>query len=381
MSLVADLRMLARGLMGHTPPPLVARRARPGDAARAGSDRPGGAERGPVAAERAGLASVPRAGQARPVVVTAVKRETADAVSLTFRDPTGAPLAFTPGQFFTVEVAIGGERLRRAYSASSDSRTTDTATITVKRVAGGRVSGFLVDQAAPGLSLAVLGPSGEFGLDGAPAHVVAIAGGSGITPIMAIARTRTAPLDLIYGNRDRAAIIFADELAGLAHVRVRHVLGAEGLHAAALAAELAALAPPAGTRYLLCGPAPMMQAAREVLAARGVAPEDVREERFFAPARPAAPLAAQPVTIRRGARAHQVTVPAGATILEAGLAAGVPMELSCAMGGCGACAVTLVDGDVLLDEPSCLTAAERARGVILACVARPTSPCTVEAKP
>ncbi|MCA9676280.1 MAG: 2Fe-2S iron-sulfur cluster binding domain-containing protein, partial [Myxococcales bacterium] len=70
-------------------------------------------------------------------------------------------------------------------------------------------------------------------------------------------------------------------------------------------------------------------------------------------------------------------VPPGSTILDAGLAAGVPMEFSCAMGGCGACAVDLRDGEVELDEPNCLSPEERARGRILACVARPMSPCTV----
>ena len=367
MSLVADLRMLARGILGHTPPPLIARPRRP------------------VAAPTV------RAGQARAVVVTAVVRETADAVSLTFRDPTGAALAFVPGQFFTIEVVLDGVRLRRAYSASSDARITDTATITVKRVAGGRVSTFLVERAAPGLGLAVLGPSGDFTLTDPPRHLIAIVGGSGITPIMAIARAvlSGAPdtrLDLIYGNRDRAAIIFADALDALAQahptrLQVRHVLGAEGLDAAAIADAVAAIAPPDDARYLVCGPTPMMVAARTALAARAVAPGQIREERVFAPARPAAPIAAQPVTIRRGVATTRVIVAAGDTILEAGLAAGVPLALSCAMGGCGACAVTLIAGDVVLDEPSCLTAAERGRGVILACVARPTSPCTIEAPP
>jgi ferredoxin len=49
------------------------------------------------------------------------------------------------------------------------------------------------------------------------------------------------------------------------------------------------------------------------------------------------------------------------------------------MGGCGACAVKLTAGEVAMDEPNCLGAGERAAGTILACVARPLSPCTVEA--
>jgi ferredoxin len=127
----------------------------------------------------------------------------------------------------------------------------------------------------------------------------------------------------------------------------------------------------------------MMAAARAALEARGIEPARIKEERFSAPARRqvAQVTSAQPVTIRRAGVALDVIVPAGATILDAGLAAGVPMKLSCAMGGCGACAVTLTAGDVVMDEPNCLGAAERAQGKILACVARPVSPCTVEALP
>ncbi|MBK9034240.1 MAG: ferredoxin--NADP reductase [Myxococcales bacterium] len=362
-----DVTMVARGLVGLTPSPLVARPPR--------------------------AAARPVAGAARAVVIEAVTRETADAVSITLRDPSGAPLTFTPGQFFTIEATIAGERVRRAYSASSDPRDRDRATITVKRVAGGRMSTFLTEQARPGQALGLLGPSGDFALAPAtaPRDVIAIAGGSGITPIMAITRAALADepgarVTLIYGNRTRAAIIFADALADLAarypgRLTIAHALDdVDGaLTPATLAAHLDAAAPGAGAAYLLCGPDPMMALAQATLAERGVAADLIRAERFYAPARPSAPTAAQPVTIRRAGVVTRAIVRPGDTLLEAGLAAGVPLKLSCAMGGCGACAVTLVEGDVTMDEPNCLSAGERAGGKILACVARPTAPCTVEA--
>lgn len=146
-----DVTMLMRGLAGRTPPPLVKRMERRAVAGR-------------------GVA-------VRMVVVETVARETADAVSLTLRDPSGAELAFTPGQFFTIEATIDGERVRRAYSASGDARDRSRATITVKRVAGGRMSTFLCERAAAGMTLGVLGPSGDFALPAAtaPRHVLAIA--------------------------------------------------------------------------------------------------------------------------------------------------------------------------------------------------------------
>jgi len=381
-SLRRDVRMVVDGLRGRHPPAVITSRISPV------------------------YPAVPDAGsaaRARTLEVVEVRRETADAISLLLRDPTGRAIEVVPGQFFTVLVTVGGEELRRAYSASSSPLVTDTVTLTVKRIAGGRVSSYLHDHAAPGLRLAVLGPSGDFTVAAdaaATRHVFAIAGGSGITPIMAITRAVLAAephstVTVVYGNRDAAAIIFAAELDALAaahpdRLRVRHVLeDAAGrpdartgrLDAATVGALIADAAPDA--TFYVCGPEGMMAEARAALAARAVPAARIREERFTAPARRevARTATAQPVTIRRAGVALDVVVPPGATILDAGLAAGVPLRLSCAMGGCGACAVTLTAGEVVMDEPNCLTDVERARGTILACCARPLGPCTVEAAP
>jgi ferredoxin-NADP reductase len=225
---------------------------------------------------------------------------------------------------------------------------------------------------------------------------VLIAGGSGITPILAILRavlahepgTRAA---LLYGNRSPADIIFRAELAELAarhpdRLVVRHVLEAPGdlaatagrLDRATVAAELDALGERAADAdYFVCGPTAAMAAVRDELAARGVPPARLHEERFATPERAARPHAAQRLTVRVGAAVHEVVVAPDATLLDAGLAAGVAMPYSCAMGGCGACAVDLTAGEVDLDEPNCLSPDERARGRILTCVARPSGPCAI----
>jgi ferredoxin len=62
-------------------------------------------------------------------------------------------------------------------------------------------------------------------------------------------------------------------------------------------------------------------------------------------------------------------------VLEAGLAAGLPMPYSCAMGGCGACKIRLERGEVVMREPNCLGAREREAGYVLACVSNPAGPC------
>lgn len=102
---------------------------------------------------------------------------------------------------------------------------------------------------------------------------------------------------------------------------------------------------------------------------RGAPAERVHEERF---------TQTQPVEVRLGGVPHRVMAAPGATVLEAGLAAGLPLPYSCTLGGCGTCRVTLLSGEVRMEEPNCLTHEERERGQVLACVARPVSPVTVE---
>jgi ring-1,2-phenylacetyl-CoA epoxidase subunit PaaE len=376
-----DLAAVAASLVGRAPAPV--------------------ATTTPPAKARA--AAPPASHAARPVRVAHVVRETPDAVTLVLEDPTGAHIRFAPGQFFTLCVRIDGEVHKRAYSASSDALTAGSVSVTVKRVPGGRVSRHLVDNIREGDALEVLGPSGSFTPmpASAPRLLVLLGGGSGITPLASIARTLLASepatrIALVYGNRAPGDVIFKDALDALVAEHaprfvVRHVLeqppagwtgGTGRLDAAALARELDALAEPdaPANEYLLCGPAPMMQAARACLEGRGVAASRIREERFVSAHASASSIesAPQPVKVRMQGREREFVVAAGRTVLEAALDAGVDMPFSCSVGGCGTCLVRLAEGRVDMDEPNCLTSGERAGGYVLACVSRPSSPCSFE---
>jgi ring-1,2-phenylacetyl-CoA epoxidase subunit PaaE len=112
----------------------------------------------------------------------------------------------------------------------------------------------------------------------------------------------------------------------------------------------------------------------------------VHVERFVTGPRPAVgaalerPSGVRPVTLRVKGRTYEGVALAGATLLEAGLAAGAPLAFSCAVGGCGACRVRVASGEVEMDEPNCLEQAERDRGYVLACVGRPRGACVIEAE-
>ena len=391
-----DAAMVARRIAGKRPAPFTTRDA--GSSPSSAHPPEGG-----NVAERMAALLAPRTARVARVV-----RETPDAVTLVLEDPedpAGAPFRFAPGQFFTLLVPIGAEVLRRAYSASSDAHDTARVAVTVKRVAGGVVPNHLNDVVREGDLLQVLGPSGSFTPPPAEEdgrHLVLVAGGSGITPMMSIARTVLASepgarITLIYGNRREEDVIFLDALDALARAHaprfsVRHVLseppagwggGGGLLEESVVRRELERCGALTDALYFLCGPEPMMTAARKALRARGVAEGRILEERFNMPhlrARSAGGAGAGPqvLTIRaNGAGTREVYVAPDQTLLEAGLSAGVPMDYSCAMGGCGACKVRLCAGEVEMEEPNCLTAQERAGGYVLACVSRLGAPATI----
>lgn len=378
-----DAKMVIDGLAGRSPPPF--------------SSRPGGQSRA------APTPSAVLAG-ARPMRVATVTRETPDAVSLTLVDPRGEAIAYRPGQFFTLAVRLDGEVLRRAYSASLPMEAATPAgsvRLTIKRVAGGRVSNHLVDHAAVGDILDVYGPSGSFVVDTPAKTLVLLAGGSGVTPLLAIAMdvlTRHPETRIVFvvGNRSHEDIIFRGELAALAErfpaqLSLRLVLsdppaewagGVGILDAATTTRELGALE--GDVDAYVCGPTPMMDAGREALLSLGAAAERIREERFSSPTH--APTTDRPrgdvaVTAVVGGRRYSVVNRSHETVLESALGAGVPMPYSCTMGGCGACRVKLLEGEMVMEEPNCLTPQERADGYMLICIGRATRAAVLESAP
>ena len=336
----------------------------------------------------------------RTVRIAEIRRETPDAVTLLLEDPTGAPFHFKPGQFFTVDLRIRRKPVKRSYSASCLPGG-KTLALTIKRVDRGLASTHINGKLRAGDTLTLHGPSGSFLVEpdaSATRELVLVAGGSGITPMMSIAASILAlepgtKLTLLYGNRSLADAIFADALATLARdhgarFTVRHVVqhadeawtGGKGiLDAATVAAELDALDPSPDAHFYVCGPAPMMRGTRRALLARGIPATQIHEESFAPPTVTDAPTKPQPMTVvRAGATLATVEVPAGKTLLQAGLKASLPMAYSCSAGSCGECMLHLVEGEVTMAEPNALTPDERAKGCILACVARPRTPVKVE---
>lgn len=342
---------------------------------------------------------------ARRLRVRAITQETELARTFELEDPTGVPFRFAAGQFLVVRREVNGEVLRRAYSISSildsyrasSEGTAQTVSITVKRIEGGRVSTSLVNELKPGDWLEVSGPSGVFSArtsETGPRQVVLVAGGSGITPmrsiVHALLREESATrLVLLYGNRSREDTLFRTELESLERtysgrfklIQLRETgAPAEGVHVgrpdeATLVALFQAHGLARADLVLSCGPRPMMDALRGALGRLRIDLERLREERFDIgrgeePSDVTLPLESE-VNVMRDGVASRFVVTRGQTLLEAATESGVALPFSCQLGGCGACKVHLSEGDVVMEEPNCLSARERAEGLVLSCVGRP----------
>jgi len=326
----------------------------------------------------------------REVRVVEVRRETPSAVTVVLED--GKPFDFQPGQFFTLVADVGGRQVRRPYSASSVPGSSRLE-VTVKQVGSGRFSTHVHGLAA-GDRLFVRGPSGAFHLpEDSSAGVVLIAAGSGVTPMMSMIRTLlstsgTGRIALLYSNREVEETIFDAELARLGEQHpgrfsVTHVLTSRQgrLDVAGVREWITALALP-GPRFYVCGPEPLMDTVRQALNELGVPGDHVLVERYASgPSAAVVSDVPQRMSVEDGGQnIGAVVVEPGQTLLDAGLAAGLPMPYSCTVGSCGECVVKLLGGKVSQQEPNCLTAQQKAAGQVLACTSTPLSEVTVDVK-
>ncbi|MFJ4828955.1 2Fe-2S iron-sulfur cluster-binding protein [Streptomyces sp. NPDC088747] len=331
----------------------------------------------------------------REVRVTEVRGETPTSVTLVLEDAGRNPgsFDFRPGQFFTLVADIDGRPVRRAYSASS-APGASRLEVTVKHVDGGRFSTHVHRSLRAGDRVAVRGPSGSFHAEPQPPNeIVLVAAGSGVTPMMSMIRTRLADragrdrIALLYSSRSTDEIIFADELTRLAkdhpdRLSVTHVLTRRDgrLDADGIRRWITGLVPAKDAHYYTCGPEPLMDAVQDVVTGLGVPVELVHQERFASGTDTGTAVTVpREMTVEEdGHTVGTVVVEPGQTLLDAGLAAGLPMPYSCTVGNCGDCTVRLRSGEVTQNEPNCLTPQQQADGYVLTCVSCPLSKVTLD---
>ncbi|GAA4015153.1 phenylacetate-CoA oxygenase/reductase subunit PaaK [Sphingomonas swuensis] len=337
--------------------------------------------------------------------VAEIVEETAEARSLRFAIPPELADVFRyrAGQHLTLRAEIGGEEVRRNYSLCT-APADGALKVTVKQIAGGAFSNWVARALRPGDRLDVMPPHGSFTYPfeaGQRRHFVAFAGGSGITPIMSLARTALSEepdsrFTLFYGNRDASSIIFLDALAELkdrflGRFELFHLLSDEDgdvellngmLNRDTCVQLLESFVPRADevAAFFICGPGPMMDSAEAALLERGVAPERILIERFTA-GRPSAALAAEMAELQQQAAGQQISVTIdgrtrriafdGTNILDAARASGLPAPFACKAGVCATCRARVTAGEVSMAARYGLSDEEIAAGYVLTCQAVP----------
>ena len=336
------------------------------------------------------------------LTLTDVARETEDAVRLTFDVPPSLAqaFAFTPGQYLTLRAIVGGQEVRRSYSICSALGERGLA-VGVKRIEGGAFSSHALSLRA-GDRLDVMTPQGRFTAPIGGRHdYLLIAAGSGITPILSIARSvlegePDSTLTLLYANRETASVMFREALDDLkdrflTRFRLVHVMDVERQEIELFNGRLDAekldsfatrglIDPLAASACFICGPQPMIEAVSASLAAMGVPEDRIRFELFTPPG--GLPTASARETLAPREATTRVSVlldgslrsfamAAGAGLVEAASRAGVEVPWSCNNGMCATCRCRLVEGRGHMRQNFSLEPWETEAGFVLACQFQP----------
>ena len=370
------------------------------------------------------------------LVCCQVRQETHDVKSFFFRAPSERAFVFEPGQFITLELDIDGESVNRCYTISSPPTRPHTISITVKRVPGGKVSNWLHDHLHVGAQVRVLGPAGEFTCARHPARkFLFLSAGSGITPLMSMSRAHhelgeDSDIVFVHSARTPDDIIFARELdliaSNQAHFRTAFVcerVGARtnwpGVTGFLTLPLLKLIAPDFMEREIFtCGPAPYMQAVRNLLDEGGFDRRHYHEESFsfettgevaaqlttahvadvlqiatpsaesfveareqaagFAPAAPAAVEAEISFKVSFAKSHREIECGSGQHVLDAAKKAGVRLPASCTQGMCGTCKVKLVSGEVAMKHAGGIRQREIDQGMVLLCCSKPLTDLVVD---
>ena len=360
------------------------------------------------------------------LAVADIARLTADAIEVCFAVPHDlvAQYDYLPGQYVALRTTIDGQDIRRSYSICAEPKPGEIR-IAIKRDLGGLFSTWANENLKRGDVLQVMSPQGAFISHHAmtslnhpdelqdeiartpTASFVAFAAGSGITPIIAIAKTALAAspstrFDLVYANKATMDVMFLEELADLkdkypARFAVHHVLSREQRLSPLMTGRIDAdklttifdtvLRTGDVDEWFLCGPFDLVQLCRDTLADRGVPAENVRYELFSTgdPQKPEGNTG-RPVLVDESANTVDITftldglqaavaspVHAQESILNAALRVRPDVPFACAGGVCGTCRAKLISGTVEMAENYALEPDEIAKGFVLTCQSHPTS--------
>lgn len=338
--------------------------------------------------------------------VETIIKETPDSIAIYFRDTENQIPSFWPGQFLTLVLEIDGKSVRRSYSICTSPSSLPVIGIAVKRVSGGLVSNYLLDNLHEGDKISVLEPYGNFTLNHKRKDLPTLAligAGSGITPLMSILKCAlendgTNTVHLFYGNRNENSIIFKDQLLRLqekhgSRLRITHLLSQPSDSWTGISSRIRSelmmqlchndgLLQDNSTNYYICGPEGMMHEVHHMLQSNGIDPDRIHKESFYLAHKSASDTApstneegssSKKVILKLDGKQHEVEVSNGRYILESALEAGLDLPYACTMGVCGMCRAYKVQGEMIIEEQEAISDSEIRDGACLTCVGKPIS--------
>jgi len=348
--------------------------------------------------------------RARPSIheltVGQVRQLTDDSVALSFAIPAELHEAyrFKAGQHVTIVWDRDGDEVRRSYSICVPEGS-GQLTVAVRTIAGGAFSAYANERIRVGDSLRVMTPMGSFvasPIPGQAAKHVAVAAGSGITPILSIIATvldmePSSSFVLLYQNRTENSTMFREDLLHLQqiygerlevyHAWSRQMNSSQQFNGrldrprlqrfADLIAEGQQLC--SVHQWFLCGPGALMDDITSLLLERDVPLSRVRRELFFDPSGAdeddrlnQIPSLTSKVTIRAGNAVTQFDLPSrGESILSAAVRLRPDIPYSCQDGICATCRAKVASGQVFMTRCSGLDKSEQEQGYVLTCQSHP----------
>lgn len=314
--------------------------------------------------------------------LVAIAQNTADTKTYTFE--TERPLYFRAGQYLTLGCKVGKSEVSRPYAISSSPKEALSCRVSLTVKKCGFFSGYLFDSAAVGDSFVLGDPSGEFCYEPVKDadHVVAIAGGSGITPFYSMAQavadgTNRHKLTIFYGARTESDLIFKKELDTLVSDKVKVVCvlsdeKKEGYESGFIGAELLQKYVSGDYTVMMCGPQAMYAFADKELASLGLPLRRIKKEANCVGLRDAE-AKSYTLTVHIGFDTYTVPADARETILTALERAGLKVPSKCRAGGCGFCHSKLVSGSFSIAGQDKRRLADAKFGYIHPCCSYPDS--------
>jgi ring-1,2-phenylacetyl-CoA epoxidase subunit PaaE len=322
--------------------------------------------------------------------VEAIKWVLPDTATFFFTEISGKSIHYKAGQFITLVFTHHGEDIRRSYSLSS-SPDEALLSITVRRIANGEISRFLLTKVKQGDVLNAVEPAGRFTITGfeGDKDIFLFAAGSGIVPIFSqlkyiLKRPGKSRLLLIYSNQNERSVLFKDELDRLqqnnpGRFHIIHLLSSVGNRLNNLAVEQIVRQ---NVKYSLnnalfyiCGPFAYMRMVKLTLLFIGLEPGQIRKENFVLETVKVTGSAInyppRKIRIHFKNETYDLVTGENQSILQAALQNNIQLPYSCLVGDCSTCAATCKRGKVEMVNNDVLTDADLAAGWILTCTGHP----------